>query len=105
MAVVAAVIFSKYSWHYSHQSKYSGKNLQKRKKEFQERANELVSIAYSHDAEKALSLLEKRNKRWGDNSLMQIAYIGYLRNFIASKLSFLVRYLKTYCKHCVHSIL
>ena len=47
-----------------------------------------VAIAYSKDAEKTLSLLENRMKRWGDRNIMQIAFLspGYhLQAFIASK--------------------
>ncbi len=29
--------------------------------------------------------MERRNKRWGERNLMEIAYIGHLRAFIASK--------------------
>jgi hypothetical protein len=86
MAIVAAVIYSKLSWYYAAQNKNAGKSQQQRKRSFQDRANDLMAIAFASDAEKALSLLEKRNKRWGDRNLMQMAYIGYLRNFIASEL-------------------
>ena len=62
--------------------------LKERKDEFLSKANELVAIAYAKDAEKTLSLLENRVKRWGDRNIMQIAFLspGYhLQAFIASK--------------------
>lgn len=61
------------------------KLLHRQKMMFQERANRLIDIAYSADPSKALSLLEKRNQRFGSRNLMQLGYIGHLRNFIASE--------------------
>ena len=84
MAIVAAAIYSKLGWFYKGQSKHT-KALQDQKVVFQDRANRLIEIAYSADPGKALSLLEKRNERWGNRNLMQLGYIGHLRTFIASK--------------------
>lgn len=46
---------------------------------------QLVEISYAADSTKSVSLLEKRNKRWGGRNYMQLGYIGHLRTFIASK--------------------
>ena len=39
------------------------------------------------DPIKVMSLLERRNHRWGDKNLMELSHIGHLRSFIASKQS------------------
>ncbi len=46
---------------------------------------QLVELASETNLDQAVSLLEKRNNRFGGRNLMQLAHIGHLRNFIASK--------------------
>ena len=85
MAIVAAAIYSKLAYFYKTQGKRI-EVIQKRKTVFQDRANKLLETAYESDQSKAFSLLEKRNKRWGNRNIMQLGYIGHLRTFIASEI-------------------
>jgi hypothetical protein len=59
---------------------------------------QLVAIAFAADPNKCTSLLERRNKRWGNRNIMELGYIGHLRTFIASKCTvarfFLVQHIK-----------
>ena len=48
---------------------------------------QLIEIGYMSDPIKVMSLLERRNHRWGDKNLMELSHIGHLRSFIASKQS------------------
>lgn len=95
MAVVAALIYAKLLQYYTSEAKHTTLGaLKERKDEFLSKANELVAIAYAKDAEKTLSLLENRVKRWGDRNIMQIAFLspGYhLQAFIASKFHLILR--------------
>ena len=47
----------------------------------------MIEIGYMSDPIKVMSLLERRNHRWGDKNLMELSHIGHLRSFIASKQS------------------
>ena len=46
---------------------------------------QLVEIAFNSDINKGISLLERRNARWGDRNTLELSCIGNLRSFIASK--------------------
>ena len=85
-SVIAAGIYSKLSNWYRVHLKYDDteKILPAMKLKFQNRAKQLIDIAFKTDPIKVTSLLERRNPRWGDRNMMEISYIGYLRTFIAS---------------------
>lgn len=82
-AVIAGSIYSKLSWFYQRDN--DELLLQKLKQKFQNRANRLTEIGAHSDQGKVMSLLERRNVRWGNKNVMEIAHIGHLRAFIASK--------------------
>ena len=54
------------------------------KKEYSDRANSIMELAYVKDWDKATSLLDRRFERFGNRSLLNIAYTGHLKTFIAN---------------------
>ena len=86
MAVIAGCVYSKLAQFYKGTVSRGRQGLlPKLKSKFVDRANKLVEIGYVSDPIKVMSLLEKRNHRWGDKNLMELSHIGHLRAFIASE--------------------
>ena len=54
------------------------------KKAYLEKANTIMELAYRKDWDKTISLLDRRYERFGDRSLLSIAYTGHLKSFIAN---------------------
>ena len=54
------------------------------KKNYVDKANTMMELAYAKDWDKAISLLDRRFERFGDRSLLSIAYSGHLKSFIAN---------------------
>ena len=48
------------------------------------RANDLIQIGFSKEKGKAVSLVERRSDRFGQRSLLRLAFIGHLRKFISN---------------------
>ena len=58
--------------------------LRNLKHDYLYKANTIMELAYSKDWDKAISLLDRRYERFGNRSLLNIAYSSQLKSFIAN---------------------
>ena len=58
--------------------------LRNLKHDYLYKANTIMELAYSKDWDKAISLLDRRYERFGNRSLLNIAYTTQLKSFIAN---------------------
>ena len=58
--------------------------LRKIKHSYVDKANNIMELAYAKDWDKAISLLDKRYERFGNRSLLNIAYTSQLKSFVAN---------------------
>ena len=70
--------------HFMYKNRSTSQRIHDLKQYYLEKANNIMELAYKKDRDKAIELVERKFERFGNNCMLDLAFMGHLKSFIAN---------------------